>query len=168
MIKEVFKHIRGAEMKQQDPEVLDVLALYQKEITNPTPLTQRDIPVVSLSPDQRCTKAPASGPHELDAHHREARAGFIAQSVSASVERGGTCSQDSCLGPAIHYGSDVIVPGISGGPVATRGGHLADHRGIATRSHHPHHEECRLSGVVVGEVRHADVASHSGVGSTYR
>ena len=45
---------------------------------------------------------------------------------------------------------------------------LADHRGIATRSHHPHHEECRLSGVVVGEVRHADVASHSGVGSTYR
>ena len=88
MIKEVFKHIRGAEMKQQDPEVLDVLALYQKEITNPTPLTQRDIPVVSLSRDQRCTKAPASGPHELDAHHREARAGFIAQSVSASVERG--------------------------------------------------------------------------------
>ena len=48
MIEEMFKHIRGAEVKQQDPKVLDVLAMYQKAFTNPTPLAQRDIPVVSL------------------------------------------------------------------------------------------------------------------------
>ena len=58
----MFKHIRGAETKQQDPKVLDVLALYQKASKNPTPLTQRGIPAMSLSRDQRCTKAPASGP----------------------------------------------------------------------------------------------------------
>ena len=62
MIEEMFKHIRGAETKQQDPKVLDVLALYQKAITKPTPLRQRNIPVVSLSHDQWYTKAPASGP----------------------------------------------------------------------------------------------------------
>jgi hypothetical protein len=59
MIEDMFKHIRGEETKQQDPKVLDVLALYQKAITNPTPLTQRDIPVVSLSHDPWYTKAPA-------------------------------------------------------------------------------------------------------------
>eukprot|EP00974_Lingulodinium_polyedra_P117260 11162544-Lingulodinium_polyedra.AAC.1 len=52
MIEERFKHIRGAETKQQDPMVLDVLTLYQDA--------------------QRC----------------EARAGFIAQIVSASVASG--------------------------------------------------------------------------------
>ena len=61
MIGEMFKHIRGAEVKQQDPKVLDVMALYQKAITNPTPLAQRDIPVVSVSRDQWYTGAANSG-----------------------------------------------------------------------------------------------------------
>ena len=88
--------------------------------------------------------------------------------VEECFESGGIRSQVTCLGPTIHYGIDVTLLGISGGPAATRGGHLADHRGISACSHQPHHEEPRLLGAVVGEVRHADVASHSGVGSTYR
>jgi len=35
MIEEMFKHIRGAEAKQQDPKVVDILGLYQKAFTNP-------------------------------------------------------------------------------------------------------------------------------------
>eukprot|EP00974_Lingulodinium_polyedra_P110992 10734654-Lingulodinium_polyedra.AAC.1 len=61
MIEDMSQHIRGAETKQQGPKVLDVLALYQKAVTNPTFRAQRDIPVVSLLRDQRYTKAPVSG-----------------------------------------------------------------------------------------------------------
>ena len=34
MIEEMFKHIRGAEAKHQDPKVLDILGLYQKALAN--------------------------------------------------------------------------------------------------------------------------------------
>ena len=60
MIEEMFKHIRGAEMKHQDPKVVDVVAMHQRAFTNPTPLAQRDIPVVSLSQNEWYTKAPKS------------------------------------------------------------------------------------------------------------
>ena len=168
MIEEMFRHIRGAETKQQDPKVLDVLALYQKAITNPTPLTQRGILVRSLSRNQWYTKAPASGPTNWvritakrgraalpKACRRVLRGeGYVAKTL-ASGRPSITAAMSFCLA----YRDDRLQHVC---------GHLADHRGIATRSHHPHHEECRLSGVVVGEVRHADVASHSGVGFTYR
>ena len=52
MVEEMFKHIRGAEVKHQDPKVLDVMALYQKTITHPKPLAQRGIPTVTVSSDQ--------------------------------------------------------------------------------------------------------------------
>ena len=52
MVEEMFKHIRGAEVKHQDPKVLDVMALYQKTITHPKPLAQRGIPTVTVSCDQ--------------------------------------------------------------------------------------------------------------------
>ena len=39
-----------------------MLGLYQKAFTNPTPLTQRDLPVVTVSQDQWYSGAPASGP----------------------------------------------------------------------------------------------------------
>ena len=61
MIEDMFKHIRGAETKQQDPKVFYVLALHQNEVTNPRHLTQRDILVASLSHDRWYTKAQASG-----------------------------------------------------------------------------------------------------------
>ena len=37
MIEDMFKDIRGTETKQEDPKVLDVLAVYQKALTNRTP-----------------------------------------------------------------------------------------------------------------------------------
>ena len=52
MVEEMFKHIRGAEVKHQDPKVLDVMAMYQKTITHPKPLAQRGIPTVTVSSDQ--------------------------------------------------------------------------------------------------------------------
>eukprot|EP00974_Lingulodinium_polyedra_P128930 11208076-Lingulodinium_polyedra.AAC.1 len=61
MIEDMFQHVRGAEAKQQDPKVLGVMAMYQKAIANPTPLSQRDVPTLSVSHEQWYTKAPASG-----------------------------------------------------------------------------------------------------------
>ena len=138
MIEEMFKHVRGAEAKQQDPKVLDILGLYQKAFTNPTPLTQRDLPVVTVSQDQWYTWGTGFGPRELVAHHGEERSSSVAQSMSEIVEGRGVCIQDSCLRSASLDGSHVALHGISRGPTASRGGDLADLGCAAACSHYPH------------------------------
>ena len=68
MIEEMFKHLRGAETKQQDPKVLDVLAMYQKAITDARPLRQRGVPVLEVSAEQFYSRAPVSGTRVNFAH----------------------------------------------------------------------------------------------------
>ena len=82
MIEEMFKHIRGAEAKRQDPKVVDVLGLYQKAFANPTPLTQRDLPVVTVSQDQWYAWGTGVGPEELVAYLGAEKSSSVAPSMS--------------------------------------------------------------------------------------
>ena len=168
MIEEMFKHIRGAEAKQQDPNVVDILGLYQKAITNPTPLTQRDLPVLTVSQDEWYEWGTGFGPQELVANHGEEKSSYVAQSMSVIVLKRGVCIQDSCLRSAILDSSSVALPGISRGPTAWCGEDLADPGRVAACSHYPQKDKQGYAGAVVSEVRHADMASDRGEEATHR
>ena len=129
-------------------------------------LTQRDILVVSLSHDQWCTKAPASGPTNW-ARITAKRGRVSLASLSASAEREGYVAKTPASGrPSITAAMSLRLAYRE-----DRLQHVADTwQTIAALPHAViiHTTKSAAFLVVVGEVRHADVASHSGVGSTYR
>ena len=168
MVEEMFKHVHGAETKQQDPKVLDILGLYQKAFTNPTPLTQRDLPVVTVSQDQWYTGAPASGPKNWSRITAKKGRAVLPKACRRLLKGEGVCIQDNRLRSASLDSSNVALHGISRGPIASRGVDLADPGCAAACSHYPHCDRQGCAGVVVSEVRHADMASDSGDEATHR